>query len=67
MDILNDISKAIIDASTSLSKDKCAALKNAIQNEDNDNARWALQQVLENYIVGEKPDFLCVMIPAFLM
>ena len=60
MDILNDISKAIIDASTSLSKDKCAALKNAIQNEDNDNARWALQQVLENYIVGEKTRFpLC--------
>ena len=60
MDILNDISKAIIEASTTLSKDKHDALKRAIVAEDNDNARWALNQILENYQVAQKNKFpLC--------
>ncbi len=60
MDILNEISKAIIEASTTLSKDKYDALKNAIDAEDNDNARWALNQILENYQVAQKNKFpLC--------
>ena len=60
MDILNDISKAIIEASTTLSKDKYDALKHAIDTEDNENARWALNQILENYQVAQKDRFpLC--------
>ena len=60
MDILNDISKAIIEASTTLSNDKYDALKHAIDNEDNENARWALLQILENYHVAQREKFpLC--------
>jgi fumarate hydratase subunit alpha len=60
MDILNEISNAIIKASTALSDDKYAALKHAIEMEDNENARWALTQIFENYQVGQKTKFpLC--------
>ena len=60
MDILDDISKAIIEASTTLSNDKYDALKRAIDSEDNENARWALEQILENYNVAQKTNFpLC--------
>ncbi|MBQ6098235.1 MAG: fumarate hydratase [Methanobrevibacter sp.] len=60
MDILQDISKSIIDASTKLSDDKLNALKRAIDVEDNENARWALSQILENYNVAFKTKFpLC--------
>jgi fumarate hydratase subunit alpha len=60
MDVVTEISKAIIKASTNLSKDKCDALKNAIAIEDNENARWALSQILENYRVARKTSFpLC--------
>lgn len=60
MDIINDISDTIIKASTTLSNDKYDALKNAIDNEDNDNSRWALSQILKNYQVAQKTRFpLC--------
>lgn len=60
MDILDDISRKIIEASTTLSCDKCNALKRAIDAEDNENAKWALTQILENYSVAEKTGFpLC--------
>ncbi len=60
MDIVNDISNSIIEASTTLSDDKRNALKRAISIEDNDNARWALTQILENYNVAGKTRFpLC--------
>lgn len=60
MDILDDISKSIIKASTTLSCDKRKALKKAIDAEDNENAKWALTQILENYQVAEKTKFpLC--------
>ena len=60
MDILDDISKAIIKASTTLSCDKLNALKKAIEIEDNANAKWALEQILENYHVAQKTKFpLC--------
>jgi fumarate hydratase subunit alpha len=60
MDILDDISKAIIKASTTLSCDKLNALKRAIDIEDNVNAKWALEQILENYQVAQKTRFpLC--------
>lgn len=60
MDILEDISKSIIRASTALSKDKLNALTKAIETEDNENARWALTQILENYKVAQETRFpLC--------
>lgn len=49
MDILDDISDLVINASTSLSDDKLKALNRAIKIEDNENAKWALNQILENY------------------
>lgn len=60
MDIINDISKSIISASTTLSDDKLKALENAIDDEVNENAKWALSQMLENYHVSQKTKFpLC--------
>lgn len=60
MDIVNEISKSIIEASTRLSQDKCKALKRAIDSETNKNASWCLSQILENYQVAEKTRFpLC--------
>lgn len=60
MDIVNDISKSIISASTTISDDKLKALERAIDGEINENARWALSQMLENYHVAQKTRFpLC--------
>ena len=60
MEIIEEISKSIIDASTTLTGDKLVALENAIEIEENDNARWALLQILENYKVAQKTRFpLC--------
>ena len=60
MDILGEISKSIIDASTALSSDKLNALTKALEIEDNENARWALTQILDNYKVASKTEFpLC--------
>ena len=49
MDIIEDVSNTIIEASTNLSKDKYNALKKAISIEDNENALWTLNQILKNY------------------
>ncbi len=60
MDIIEDVSNTIIKASTNLSSDKYNALKKAISIEDNENALWALNQILENYKVASKTKFpLC--------
>ena len=60
MDIIEDVSNAIIKAITNLSEDKFNALKKAISVEDNENALWALNQILENYKVASKTKFpLC--------
>ena len=60
MDIADEISKTIIKASTRLCDDKLHALEYAINVEDNENARWALKTILENYKVAEKTGFpLC--------
>ncbi|AMD17018.1 fumarate hydratase [Methanobrevibacter sp. YE315] len=60
MDILEEISRTIINASTSLSQDKQKALKRAIEIEDNENAKWALTQIFENYQVAQNTRFpLC--------
>ena len=60
MDILDEISKCIINASTTLTDDKYRALKKAIKLEDNENALWVLKQVLKNYQIAQKNKFpLC--------
>ena len=60
MDIIDKVSDCIIKASTSLSEDKKRALKKAVENETNENARWALTQILENYEVSQRTKFpLC--------
>ena len=60
MDILDDVSNAIIKASTTLSNDKHNALKQAISTESNDNAKWALEMILKNYQVANEKKFpLC--------
>ena len=60
MTISDEVSKSIVKASTALSKDKYNALKKAIANEDDANARWALEIILKNYQVAEKTKFpLC--------
>ena len=60
MDIVDKVSDCIIEASTILSDDKRNALKSAIENESNENALWALTQILENYEVAQKTKFpLC--------
>ncbi len=60
MDIIDKVSDSIIKASTILSEDKRNALKLAIENETNENASWALTQILKNYEVAEKTRFpLC--------
>ena len=60
MDIIEDVSNTISEASTNLSKDKYNALKKAISIEDNENALWTLNQILKNYKVSNKVKFpLC--------
>ena len=60
MDIVNDISKSIVEASTKLSDDKLRALEWAIEMETNENAAWCLSQILENYNVAQDTKFpLC--------
>lgn len=60
MDIVDKVSDSIIKASTNLSDDKKNALKLAIENETNENAKWALSQILENYEVAMRDKFpLC--------
>ena len=60
MDIVNEISNSIVEASTNLSSDKLNALELAIKSETNDNARWVLTQILENYNVAQDIKFpLC--------
>lgn len=52
MNIVNKISNTIIEASVNFPKDREKALKKAILNENNENAIWVLNQLLENYKVG---------------
>ena len=60
MDIVDKVSDSIIKASTNLSDDKRNALNLAIENETNENAKWALSQILENYEVAMRDKFpLC--------
>lgn len=60
MDIINEISNSIIKASTSFPEDRKRALKKAIKNEEDENSKWVLKQVYENYeVASEKKLPLC--------
>lgn len=54
MNIVDEVSKAIVDASTTLSNDRRKALENAISDESNENASWVLSQILENYRIANE-------------
>ncbi|GAA5818019.1 MAG: fumarate hydratase subunit alpha [Methanobrevibacter sp. CfCl-M3] len=54
MDIVNEVEKALIEASTTYSKDRVEALKKAYQRETNENAKWALDLMIKNMETGEK-------------
>lgn len=60
MDIINEISNSIIKASTSFPEDRKRALKKAIKNEGDENSKWVLKQIYENYeVASEKKLPLC--------
>ncbi|WP_346676300.1 fumarate hydratase [Methanobrevibacter woesei] len=60
MDIIDEISNSIIKASTSFPEDRKRALKKAIGNEEDENSKWVLKQVYENYeVASEKKLPLC--------
>ncbi|MDR2623423.1 MAG: fumarate hydratase [Methanobrevibacter sp.] len=54
MNIVDEVGKTLIKASTSYSKDRVKALKNAYLNETNENAKWALELMIKNMGIGEK-------------
>ncbi|MDR2544214.1 MAG: fumarate hydratase [Methanobrevibacter sp.] len=54
MDIVNEVEKTLIEASTTYSKDRVEALKKAYQRETNENAKWALDLMIKNMETGEK-------------
>jgi fumarate hydratase subunit alpha len=47
-EIIDLIKNAVIEASTTFREDQIDAYKKAIQREENDNARWVLELLLEN-------------------
>lgn len=48
MDLTKEVSKAVIQASTTYPKNRLTAFKKAIKNETNDNAKWALKIMMKN-------------------
>jgi fumarate hydratase subunit alpha len=48
------IEKALIKASTTFPKDRISAFNNALKNETNENAIWALELILENAKIAKK-------------
>jgi fumarate hydratase subunit alpha len=48
------VSRAVIDASTKLRNDQINAYIEALEREENDNARWVLEKILENARVAER-------------
>jgi fumarate hydratase subunit alpha len=48
------VSRAVIDASTKLRDDQINAYMDAVEREENENARWVLEKILENARVAER-------------
>lgn len=58
--IIKKVSEALVNAGSTFSKDKIEAYEKAILNEKNENAKWVLEQILENaHIAGSTKRPLC--------
>lgn len=54
MDVVTKVKEAVIRASTVFSEDKKAVCRKALEAEENPNARWMLETILENAEVAER-------------
>ena len=54
MNLTDKVSKAVIKASTVCPKNRLNAMKNALNNETNENASWALKLMIQNFEIAEK-------------
>lgn len=54
LDLVKKVKKAVIKCSTEYSEDQIKAYKNAIKNENNENAVWVLKLLLKNAKVAKK-------------
>jgi fumarate hydratase subunit alpha len=54
MNLSSKIEKAVIEASTSYPKDRINAFKEALNNETNENAIWALELMIKNVEIATK-------------
>lgn len=52
--IKETVAKTLIEASTVFREDQVAAYKHALEREDNQNARWVLERVIENAELAEE-------------
>jgi fumarate hydratase subunit alpha len=58
--VIEAVADCLVEASTTFRKDQIAAYEKALANEDNPNARWVLETILENAnIAREKRKPLC--------
>ncbi len=54
MDVIEKVKQAVIRASTGFSEDKLMGCRKALEVEQNENARWTLETILENAEAAEK-------------
>ena len=60
MDIEAAVKNCLVKAGTTFRKDQIEAYQAAVQKEDNQNAKWVLERILENSKIAEKNSFpLC--------
>lgn len=53
-DIVEAVKHCVVKAGTTFRRDQLQAYRNAIQIENNPNAKWALERILENAYIAEK-------------
>jgi fumarate hydratase subunit alpha len=59
-DIIDAVKGCVVRAGTAFRRDQLRAYQNAIQRENNPNAKWVLEKILENARIAEKTAFpLC--------
>ena len=52
--IVERVKEALISAGSTFKEDKKNAYRRAIQNEENEKAKWDLEKILENAEIAEK-------------
>ncbi|MEE9610513.1 MAG: fumarate hydratase [Desulfatiglandales bacterium] len=52
--IMETVAETLVEASTTFREDQVIAYKKAIEREDNPNARWVLEKIIENAEVAEE-------------